>query len=127
MLFCNRLVDWMNKRRALYVSLADVEAVRQSLLEGPNSLPPQKFDNLITSGPDSDSEALAPHTQAVLKAIACTSESGWASRESLEGSGLHKLDTILDELVDREVLDRWEGRHYEIRVKLFRDWLVRHG
>jgi hypothetical protein len=50
------------------------------------------------------------------------------NRFALAGSKANEthisVDVILDDLVNREVVERERERYYQIRVGLFKDWLV---
>ncbi len=91
-----------------------------------NALGLDRFDNLINSGdvrPDAISDEDA---RRVLVAIAVNSQTGPSSRGAIACETRTTIDTILDDLVKRDVVERERGQYYRIRVGLFKEWLVAH-
>ena len=125
-IICDRLVRYMNRKRASLITEADVEQVKNELIRGVNALGLDKFDNLINSGDTSDDAISDDDALNVLKAIAVNSRTGPCNRNSISCETQKPLDMILDDLVNREVIERERGRYYRIRVGLFRDWLAAH-
>ncbi len=123
---CDRLVRYMNRKRASLITEADVEQVKIELVRGVNALGLDKFDNLINSGDTSEDAISDEDALKVLRAIAVNSRTGPCNRNSISGETEKPIDVILDDLVDREVVERERGRYYRIRVGLFRDWLTIH-
>jgi len=125
-ILCNRLVEYMNRKRASLVTEADVEQVRDELIRGVNALGIDKFDNLINSG-DKSQEAISDEdTLKVLIAIAENSQTGPCSRSNIACETSISVDEILEDLVRRDVIERERGQYYSIRVGLFREWLLAH-
>jgi hypothetical protein len=125
-IICDRLVRYMNRKRASLITEADVEQVKNELVRGVNALGLDKFDNLINSGDTSEDAISDEDALAVLKSIAVNSQTGPCSRNSISCETQKPVDDILDDLVNREVIEREKGRYYQIRVGLFRDWLLAH-
>lgn len=125
-IICDRLVRYMNNKRASLITEADVEQVKNDLIQGVNALGLDKFDNLINSGDTSYDAISDDDALKVLKSIALNSQTGPCSRSSISCETQKPLDEILDDLVNREVIEREKGRYYRIRVGLFRDWLIAH-
>jgi hypothetical protein len=50
MMFCSRLVDYMNRTRSAVVTEADIAAVALEMVSGDRRLTKDKFDNLICAG-----------------------------------------------------------------------------
>ncbi len=123
---CDRLVRYMNRKRASLITEADVEQVKIELVRGVNALGLDKFDNLINSGDTSEDAISDEDALKVLKAIAINSLTGPCNRNSISCETEKPIDMILDDLVNREVIERERGRYYRIRVGLFRDWLTIH-
>ncbi|MCL0070615.1 tetratricopeptide repeat protein [Dehalococcoidia bacterium] len=127
-IFCNRLVEYMNRKHARLVTEADVEQVKNELIRGVNALSLDKFDNLINSGDTSEDAISDEDTLKVLKAIALNSHSGPCHRNNITCETDSPVDVILDDLVKRDVLKREREHYYQIRIGLFRDlfreWLV---
>jgi len=123
-IFCNRLVEYMNQKHARLVTEADVEQVKNELIRGVNALSLDKFDNLINSGDTSEDAISDEDTLKVLKAIALNSHSGPCHRNNITCETTSPIDVILDDLVKRDVLKREREHYYQIRVGLFREWLI---
>ena len=123
---CNRLVEYMNRKRARLLTDADVEQLTAELISGVNALSLDKFDNLISSGDTSKDAITDKDVIAVLTAIAINSQVGSCSRSSIVCETCVPIDAILDDLVKREVIDQERGQYSRIRVGLFREWLVAH-
>jgi tetratricopeptide (TPR) repeat protein len=123
---CDRLVRYMNRKRASLITEADVEQVKIELVRGVNALGLDKFDNLINSGDTSEDAISDEDALKVLRAIAINSRTGPCNRNSISCETEKPIDVILDDLVNREVIERERGRYYRIRVGLFRDWLTIH-
>jgi len=123
-ILCNRLVEYMNRKRASLVTEADVEQVKDELLRGVNALGKEKFDNLINSG-DTSSDAISDNDAlSVLMAIATNSKTGPCSRNNIDCETHTPVDDVLDDLVKRDVVERERGQYYSIRVGLFKEWLI---
>jgi hypothetical protein len=122
---CNRLVEYMNRKRAKFVTEADVKQVRNDLITGVNALDIGKFDNLINSG-DTSLDAISDEdTLKVLTAIALNSRTGLCNRSNIVCETQTPLDEILSDLVNREVIEQ-RDQNYRIRVELFKEWLMAH-
>ncbi|NER32488.1 MAG: tetratricopeptide repeat protein [Oscillatoria sp. SIO1A7] len=126
-IICNRLVEDMNRRRVSLVTEADVEQVKNDLIRGVNPLGLDKFENLVNSG-DTSAEAISDEDAlAVLKAIALNSRTGLCLRSSIACQTDTPIDEILEDLAQREVIDRERQEYYEIKVGLFKEWLIAKG
>ena len=134
MMFCARLVDYMNATRSMVVTAADIFTVKNHMLLGDDRrqddrrLTADKFDNLLVAGDGVQDSGIDPDdTQIVCAAIARTGGEGWCARESMSGMfEPAELDTLLSDLEDRDVVER-KGTAYRLRVGLFRDWLTLRG
>lgn len=125
-IICNRLVQYMNRKRVRLVTDADVEQIKAELITGASSLGRDKFDNLINSGDTSPDAIDDTDTIAVLTAIAVNSRTGPCSRSSIACETKVPIDDILEDLVRRRVLERERDNYYRITVGLFKEWLVVH-
>ncbi len=125
-ILCNRLVEYMNRKRAGLVTEADVEQVKDELVRGVNALGLDKFDNLINSGDTSEDAISDEDALKVLMAIAVNSKTGPCSRNSITCETHTPVDVILDDLVKRDVVERERGQYFSIRVGLFKEWLIAH-
>lgn len=134
MMFCARLVDYMNATRSMVVTAADILTVERHMLLGDDRrqddrrLTADKFDNLLAAGDGVQDSGIDPDdTQAVCAAIARTGGEGWCARESMSGMfEPAELNRLLSDLEDRDVVKR-KGTAYRLRVGLFRDWLTLRG
>ena len=125
-ILCNRLVEYMNRKRASLITEADVEQVKDELISGINALGIDKFDNLINSGDISPDAINDEDVLKVVASIAKNSSTGPCSRSSIACETTIPVDEILDDLVRRDVVERERGQYYSIRVGLFREWLLAH-
>jgi len=125
-IICDRLVKYMNRKRASLITEADVEQVKNELIRGVNALSLDKFDNLINAGDTSEDAISDDDALTVLKEIAINSQTGPCNRNSISCETEKPIDLILDDLVNREVIEQEQGRYYRIRVGLFKDWLIVH-
>jgi len=123
-IICHRLVRYMNEKRASLVTEADVLKVKSDLIRGVNALSLDKFDNLISSGDTSEDAIPNSDTLAVLKAIALNSQGGSCNRNSIACETSSAVDSVLEDLVNRDVVEQEQGKYFRIRVGLFRDWLL---
>jgi tetratricopeptide (TPR) repeat protein len=126
-IICNRLVDYMNRKRAKLATASDVEQVKDELIRDVNALGLDKFDNLINSGDTSEDAISDEDTLKVLTAIAVNSRTGPCNRSSIACATRAPVDTILEDLVQREVIERERAQYYRIRVGLFKEWLIAHA
>ena len=126
-IICNRLVEYMNVKHAVLVTEADVETVKNELIHGVNALGLDKFDNLINSG-DTSADAISDEDALkVLKIIADnSSKTDLCHRDRIDCKTRLPVDTILDDLVNRDVVKR-RDQSYQIQVGLFKEWLVVNG
>ena len=125
-ILCNRLVEYMNRKKAPAVTNSDVEQVKDELIRGTNALTQDKFDNLLNSGDTSEDAISDEDTLKVLTSIALNCQTGPCSRHSIVCDTLTPSDEILDDLVRRDVVERERGQYYSIRVGLFKEWLIAH-
>ncbi|MBC8233248.1 tetratricopeptide repeat protein [bacterium] len=125
-IICDRLVKHMNNRHTKFATDAHVEQVKNELIRGVNALSQDKFDNLINSGDTSEDAISDEDALKVLKAIAVNSQTGPCNRNSITCETHTPVDVILDDLVNRDVIERERERYYQIRVGLFKDWLIAH-
>lgn len=125
-ILCNRLVEYMNIKRASLVTEADVEQVKDELIRGANALGLDKFDNLINSGDTSEDAISDEDALKVLTAIAVNSKTGPCSRNSIVCETQTPLEQILEDLVKRDVIECEGGQYYSIKVGLFKEWLIAH-
>jgi len=126
-IFCNRLVEYMNRKRAPLVTDADVEQVKEELINGVNALSIDKFDNLINSGDTSKDAITDKDALEVLKAIAINGRDGYCHRSNITCKTESSVDAILEDLVKRDVIKRERRNYYQIRVGLFKEWLIARG
>ena len=125
MMFCARLVDYMNTTRSVIVTEADIRAVEDEMLHGERRLTKDKFDNLLSAGDGVEDSGIEPdETYAVCTAIACGSENEtWCPRHAIREFDADHLGRLLRDLESRDVVER-KGDAYRLRVGLFKDWLM---
>lgn len=127
-IFCARLVDYMNTKKNIRVTEADVKEVAETFIEGSQALAPEKFDNLIRAGEEHDFKEFDDEPVVkILRQIAIGSKNiGVCSRDNISLNNKELENKVLNHLVDREVLEHKQGDNYKIQVKLFQEWLLRH-
>jgi AAA domain len=115
-IFCDRLVQHLNRNRLVFITESVVGDVLGHLTTGPSALSIDKFDPLITAA--GESVALAPKERylALLTRVALnpmiTSQQVGADDAAL-----------VRDLFAREVLERDAAARLSIRVGLFAEWL----
>lgn len=115
-IFCDRLVQHLNRNRLVFITESVVGDVLEHLITGPSALPGDKFDPLITAA--GESVALAPKERyyALLTRVALN--------PSITSQEIGPDDaSLVRDLISREVLERDAGAHLHIRVGLFAEWL----
>ncbi len=124
-IFCARLVDYMNMKKYVSVTEADIIDIAQTFIKGEQSLSADKFDNLITAG-DADLEAFSPaDVLKALKEIAIASKNlDSCHRDAINLGDKIYEENILKDLKTREVLSCPTLNFYKINVRLFKEWLL---
>jgi tetratricopeptide (TPR) repeat protein len=126
-IFCNRLVEYMNRKKAIYVTDADIETVKEDLISGHNSLDDSVFDNLISAGDSSIDDIGKEDALAVLRDIANGARiQSHCDRSAINCHTSKPIDKILDNFVVREVIEKQGTSLYRIKVGLFKEWLLAH-
>ena len=115
--FCKRLVDYMNKNKAKFVTPADIDNVKNEMMP---ELFIEDFHNLLDPGIGLN---LCGEMLKVLKEIALRSKNEACQRKSILCQTNTPLIEILGDLVRRDVLKKERGEHYKICVGLFSEWL----
>jgi len=126
-MFCARIVDYMNRKKAISVTEADIEEIAKTFIEGDTSLTEDKFDNLLTGG-DADLETFdIKIVKEVLKQIAKESDTGSCLRDNIQIKNVDtaQIDNIIDDLKRREVISQ-KDKYLNIKVGLFAKWLLKH-
>lgn len=125
MMFCARLVDYMNATRSMIVTEADIRTVEQEMLQGERRLTTDKFDNLLSAGDGIEDSGIDPEdTYFVCSEVARgAGKETWCSRHVIRASGEADIGYLLDDLEARDVVER-KGDAYRLRVGLFKDWLL---
>jgi hypothetical protein len=115
-IFCDRLVQHLNRNRLMFITESVVGDVLGELTTGPSPLTIDKFDPLITAA--GESVAVAPKDQylALLTRVAL--------KPLITSQELGADDTpLVRDLFAREVLERDPSGRLRIRVGLFAEWL----
>jgi len=115
-IFCDRLVQHLNRNRLAFITESVVGDVLGQLTIGPAALPMDKFDPLITAA--GESVALAPKERylALLTRVALN--------PSITSQDVGAEDaSLVRDLFAREVLERDASGRLRIRVGLFAEWL----
>jgi len=124
-IFCNALVDYMNKDRQLYVTGANVDKVKDILLRGSERR--DNFKNFIQNGDPSPDRIPDKDFIKVLKKIAehtKNTDGGYCTLNLLNNcQTTFVVNEILKDLESREVIETHSEKGYKIRVGLFKEWL----
>lgn len=125
-IICDRLVRYMNRKCAPLVTEADVEQIKESLIQGPEALDETKFHSFVKSGDISKDAISEDDAKKVLTTIAKNSgtDSKGCPRHSIVCDTNLEVDKILKDLVRREVVERDDEESYKICVGLFKEWLI---
>lgn len=124
-IFCNRLVQYMNRKRKRVVSDADIERVKVELVAGNGRLDESAFDNLMSVGDQQVEPMPRRDIELALRAVAAgTRRQRFCDPVASIAGTTRPAAEILTELVDREVLAKEGGARYRIRVGLFKEWLL---
>lgn len=119
---CYRLVEYLNRKRANFVTKADVDQVKDEMIRGKDALRAEHFHNLIYSGDPTEDEAYERHAIKIMACIAKKSLHGLCSKDEIDCELGVDIDTILDDLDRRDVI-QCESGGYTLRVGLFKEWL----
>ena len=123
-IMCNQLVNRMNTKCTEWVTDADVEHVAEVLIKAYSKA---DFHMFTRSGDESPAAIPEDDALEVLKTIAQNSRGNPA--RCLEGQidcqTKLPIKSILEDLVSRDVVERYQGGSYEIKVGLFKEWLIR--
>jgi hypothetical protein len=115
-IFCDRLVQHLNRNRLAFITESVVGDVLGQLTTGPAALPTDKFDPLITAAGESVTLAPKERYLALLTRIALN--------PSITSQEVEAEDAqVVRDLFAREVLDRDARGRLRIRVGLFAEWL----
>ena len=115
-IFCDRLVQHLNRNRLAFITESVVGDVLAQLTTGPSALTMDKFDPLITAG--GESVALVPR-ERYLELLTRV-----ALMPSITARDVGQEDALLvRDLFAREVLDQDAAGRLRIRVGLFTEWL----
>ncbi len=115
-IFCDRLVQYLNRNRLVFITESVIGDVLGQLTTGPSALSMDKFDPLITAA--GESVALAPKERylALLTRVALN------PLITSQGVGPEEASLVRD-LFAREVLERDASGRLRICVGLFAEWL----
>ena len=120
---CDHLIEYMNHRRTSLVTEADIENVKDELTRGLRRLDLYVFHGLTHSGDVSKTAISREDALEVLRAIAENSGALPCPRAAIVCKTTSPIDAVLEDLVKREVIEQ-HGQSYQIRVGLFKEWLV---
>jgi hypothetical protein len=124
MMFCKRLVDYMNDTRSSVVTEADVNAVKEAMLQGSGRLAKDKFDNLISAGDGKADSGIDPEQSfALCTSIAQNADEGWCLESVVVDESDELAVSLLTDLERRDVVQK-KGDAIRLSVGLFNDWLV---
>ncbi|GAK57061.1 cold-shock protein, DNA-binding [Candidatus Vecturithrix granuli] len=125
-IICNRLVEYMNRKKAKFITDADVEQVKNELIQGIKALSLDIFDCLYSSGDTSKDAISKEDILKILATIAVNSKTGSCPRSSIVCETTTPVDNILDDLRKRDVIEIERNHYSRIQVGLFKEWLIAH-
>jgi|ERR1019366_1503198 hypothetical protein len=127
MMLCNRLVEYINRHKAVVVTEADIEHLKTSVISGHNPITLDKFNPLLSAGEGLVDTGIDPaDSLAICTAIAKNAQFGWCPESLIDCGEKEQRAFILQDLVERGVIDKHAGQ-YRIRVGLFSEWLSCNG
>ncbi|HEY2309377.1 MAG TPA: hypothetical protein VGI05_26165 [Streptosporangiaceae bacterium] len=115
-IFCDRLVQHLNRNRLMFITESVVSDVLAKLTTGPAALALDKFDPLITAAGESVAPLPRERYLALLSRVALGPP--MTSQDVAAGDAAAVRD-----LFARDVLERDAGGRLRIRVGLFAEWL----
>lgn len=126
--FCSRLVEYMNfPKKAVYVTDAYVEEVKRQLIRGESSWTKDYFEGLVSSGDETSEAVPKEDVWHALRQVAVASKNQeYCHRSNITADMGVAIDDILEDLVNRDVLERRPTGLYKIKVGLFKEWLLEH-
>ncbi|MBD2303298.1 tetratricopeptide repeat protein [Nostoc sp. FACHB-190] len=125
-IFCNRLVEYMNRKKLDYVTEADIDRIKDDLINGNNSLDGGAFDNLTSAGDNNTDNISKDDAEAVLHDIANGSRlQPYCDRSAITAHTSANIDDVLKDLETRQVIEK-QGTGFRIKVELFKEWLLKH-
>ena len=120
----DRLVGILKRDRLRDATTVELNEVIEQLTQGVNALSRKHFDNLVTASDDDVTDIKPAETWSVLRAVALGSSTGGSCfRSAIKIDNPNRVDLVLDDLVQRKVLESPQEDYYKIRVGLFREWL----
>ena len=120
-IFCDKLVEYVNDEKVIKITEANVNKV---LKEKMMKLDIGVFDNLINDGDTSPDAIKKDDSEAILREIAKhTNNQPYCNKSQIYCPLLNNINEVLNNLVQREVLEINRDGLYRIRVGLFKDWL----
>ena len=120
-IFCDKLVEYVNDEKVIKITEANVNKV---LKERMMKLDKGVFDNLINDGDTSPDAIKKGDSEAILREVAKhTNNQPYCNKSQIIYPSLINISEVLDNLVQREVLEINRDGLYRIRVGLFKDWL----
>jgi hypothetical protein len=122
--FCDLLIRHLHSKQTTQITAIDVTAVKNTLLWGDDALSWEDFDNLTNAGDNAPDAIADSDARAVLQTIAVQGGSAACPRAKIECQTQAAIDLILEDLKTRGVITYSKEHGYDIRVKLFKEWLI---
>ncbi|MGK5092029.1 hypothetical protein WDW89_08465 [Deltaproteobacteria bacterium TL4] len=128
-IICDRLVRYLNTKKSSFITEADIDNVlygwkgdsneMSGLVLGSDIMPIERFDPLITAAGESVKDFTREEYLGILMPIA-EKRNNATVRDLPQGD---KLNLILKDMQEREVIQSVDAQHYKISVGLFAEWL----
>jgi tetratricopeptide (TPR) repeat protein len=120
-IFCDKLVEYVNDEKVIKITEANVNKVLKGSMM---KLDKGVFDNLINDGDTSPDAIKKEDSEAILRQVAKhTNNQPYCNKSQISHPSLVNIGEVLNNLVQREVLEINRDGLYRIRVGLFKDWL----
>lgn len=120
--FCFELVEYLNDRKRVLISQADVDHIFRSLVEGESRLQEADFDPMLQEASSATSMFTKDQNMSILRRIAAGTSDGRGAH--IEGASLtEELRSILEDLQHRDVIHVDSNSRYMIRMELFAEWI----
>jgi|GEM_PF-3202747 len=120
-IFCDKLVEYVNDEKVIKITEANVNKVLKDRMM---KLDKGVFDNLINDGDTSLDAIKKEDSESVLREVAKhTNNQPYCNKSQINCPAVINIEEVLNNLVQREVLEINRDGLYRIRVGLFKDWL----
>lgn len=127
MILCSELVKWARLKKRIPITGPDVNTVVEKMIYNESSISRKDFDNLISCGETKLDIINHEDSLRILKEIAIKSRNiGYADYKGIGIFNHEKIENIINDLIQRQVIERCSSSRVKIKVELFKLWLLNH-